>query len=209
MKTLKPTLLIDAPHIGEGAVLEVDTHLTGNDTLALICHPNPKAGGDMNNKVITALYRFYKEHGINTVRFNYRGVGKSSGIIEYGNGEYLDSLHVLNWAIHQTHAKQLLLAGFSFGGFIACRVANHILTTPFDIQLNKLTLIAPSVEKNDPTGLILPNDTLMIYSDDDDFVSPACMNQFAQQFHIKQKIIHNAGHFFHGQLSLLKEHLEI
>lgn len=209
MKTLKPTLLIDATHIHETAVLEVDAHFTDSDTLALILHPNPKAGGDMNNKVVTTLYRFCKENNFNTVRFNYRGVGKSSGHIEYGNGEYLDSLCVLKWAINQTQAKQLWLAGFSFGGFIACRVANDILTTPFDIELNKLTLIAPSIEKNDPTGLVLPKETLMIYGDKDEFVKPASMNDFADEFNIRQKIIANATHFFHAQLGELKSYLEI
>lgn len=209
MKTLKPTLLIDAPHIHDNAVLEVDAHFNDSDTLALILHPNPKAGGDMNNKVITTLYRFCKENHMNTVRFNYRGVGKSSGQIEYGNGEFLDSLCVLNWAITQTHAKKLWLAGFSFGGFIACRVANEILTTNIDIHLHQLTLIAPSIEKNNPAGLLLPKDTLMIYGDKDEFVSPDSMNKFAHEFQLRQKIIANATHFFHAQLGELKSCLEI
>ena len=61
MNTLKPTTLIPAKHINNDAVLEVDAHWTKSDTLALICHPNPKAGGTMNNKVVTTLYRFCKE----------------------------------------------------------------------------------------------------------------------------------------------------
>ncbi|UZA28745.1 hypothetical protein LP097_07105 [Moraxella bovis] len=118
MKNLKPTTLILAPHMGDNAVLEVDAHWANSDTLAVILHPNPKAGGTMNNKVVTTLYRFCKENGMDTVRFNYRGVGRSSGEIEYGNGEYLDSLCVLDWALQQTNAKTLWLAGFSFGDLL-------------------------------------------------------------------------------------------
>ncbi|WP_066799859.1 alpha/beta hydrolase [Moraxella oblonga] len=209
MKTLKPTLLIDARHIHENAVLEVDAHFNDSDTLSLILHPNPKAGGDMNNKVVTTLYRFCKENNMNTVRFNYRGVGKSSGNIEYGNGEFLDSLCILNWAINQTKAKKLWLAGFSFGGFIACRVANELATKNLNITLDKLTLIAPSIEKNDPSGLVLPKDTLVIYGDKDEFVRPSSMNDFVYEFNLRQKIVNNATHFFHGQLNQLKDSLEI
>lgn len=205
MKTLKPTTLIPAPHIDENAVLEVETHWTDSEMLALILHPNPKAGGDMNNKVITTLYRACREQGMNVVRFNYRGVGRSSGQIEYGNGEFLDSLCVLDWALTNTKVKQIWLAGFSFGGFIACRVADDILKNRTDVNLTQLTLIAPSIEKNSPAGLTLPNNTLMIYADDDEFVSPKAMADFADEFGVRSKIMQGAGHFFHGRLGELKE----
>lgn len=209
MKSLKPTTLISALHIDDTGVLEVDAHLTGDDTLALLLHPNPKAGGDMNNKVVTALYRFCKEQGMNTMRFNYRGVGQSSGEIEYGQGEYLDSLCVLDWALNQTCAKKLWLAGFSFGGFIACRVADKVAREYQNLTLQKLTLIAPSIEKNDPTGLVLPTDTLMIYGDQDEFVRPSSMASFGDEFGIRTKVIKGVGHFFHGQLGDLKDLLEV
>lgn len=208
MKTLKPTTLIPAPHIDKNAVLEAETHWTDSDTLALILHPNPKAGGDMNNKVITTVYRACREWGMNVVRFNYRGVGQSSGQIEYGEGEFLDSLCVLDWALPHTKASKVWLAGFSFGGFIACRVADEILKNRTDIHLTQLTLIAPSIEKNDPTGLVLPENTLMIYADDDEFVSPEAMADFASKFAIQSKIMSGAGHFFHGRLSELKTLLD-
>lgn len=207
MYSLKSTT-IQAPHIAPDGVLEVDAHFARQDTLALILHPNPKAGGTMNNKVVTTLYRFCREHEMDVVRFNYRGVGKSSGQIEYGQGEFLDSLWVLDWALTQSQTRRIWLAGFSFGGFLACRVADKILTHYHDVKLQKLTLIAPSVERHDPTRLHLPKDTLMIYGDQDEFVSPIAMQQFAQSFEIRQKCILGASHFFHGQLAALKQALE-
>lgn len=209
MRTLKPTTLIAARHMGETAVLEVDANMNEGDVLALILHPNPKAGGDMNSKVVTTLYRFCRDHGMDVVRFNYRGVGKSSGQIEYGQGEYLDTLCVLEWALTQSRAKTLWLAGFSFGGFIACRVADYLLCHRPEIRLQKLTLIAPSIEKNNPSGLILPKDTLMIYGDQDEFVKPSSMADFAEEFHVRSKIMSDTGHFFHGRLGELKTMLEV
>lgn len=209
MKNLKPITLIPALHMGNDGVLEAETSFADSDTLALILHPNPKAGGDMNNKVITTLFRFCREHGMNVVRFNYRGVGESSGQIEYGDGEFFDSLCVLDWALAQTGVKKIWLAGFSFGGFIACRVADKILSDYPDLVIQQLTLIAPSVEKNNPKGLTLPKATLMIYGDQDEFVKPNIMADFADDFGINTKVMNEAGHFFHGRLSELKALLQI
>lgn len=207
----KPTQLIDANHIFMGAKLQIDAHWHDSaDTLALILHPNPKAGGTMDNKVITTLYRFCRNNNMSVVRFNYRGVGASDGQVEYGEGEFLDSICVLKWALMQTAATRLWLAGFSFGGFVACRLADELLSNPsYNIQLHKLTLIAPSIEKNDPTGLVLPDNTLVIYGDNDEFVAPASMAKFAERFNVRQKIMSGATHFFHGRLGELTQLLEI
>lgn len=208
------TTLIPATHLGENGVLEVDAIWQG-DVLSVICHPNPKAGGDMNNKVITTLYRFCREQGMSTVRFNYRGVGRSSGVIEYGDGEFLDTLAVLNWAIKHANEqgifpKKLWLFGFSFGGFVACRVADFLTKNPIiapdKIALDKLVLIAPSIEKNDPTGLTLdPTKTHVIYGSQDEWVSPDNMAKFADDFGLSKTVMTDAGHFFTGRLSDLKQ----
>lgn len=209
MKLLRPTTLIPAPHLGTQGVLEVDSLWQDSQTLALICHPNPKAGGDMTSKVVTTLFGFGRDTGMNVVRFNYRGVGRSGGQIQYGDGEFVDTCHVLHWAVQQTGATRLWLAGFSFGGFVACRVADKILTKPMGIALDRLILIAPSIEKNDPTGLKLDGKrTLIIYGDKDEFVSPDSMAKFAHEFGLSHKIIPDATHFFHGKLSHLKATLE-
>lgn len=206
MKNPIKTQLIPAPHLGDGGVLEVEARWQ-SETLVLFCHPNPKAGGTMNNKVITTAYRQYHEMGMSVVRFNYRGVGASSGQIEYGDGEVMDTRHVLHWALtfaknHKVTLKHLYLCGFSFGGFVACRVADYLYDNPL-IDLQKLILIAPSVVYNDPTGLRLPDHTLMIYGDHDEWVSPDGMADFAHQFNIKSHIISGAGHFFDGRLKEL------
>lgn len=211
MKNQTPTRLISAPHLGHDGVLEVDALWQDSDKLALLCHPNPLAGGNMLNKVVATMYRFARDHKMSVVRFNYRGVGKSSGRIQYGVGEFVDTLCVLSWALQQTQAQKLWLGGFSFGGFIACRLADVLLTTRrFDVVLDKLTLIAPSVEKNNPTTLVLDKQrTRLIYANDDEFVSPDSMANFARQFDIHKVVVPQAGHFFHGKLSQLYQLLEV
>lgn len=198
MKGKKITQLVPASHLGNGGVLEIDALWQDSDKLALLCHPNPLAGGNMLNKVVTTMYRFARDRGMNVLRFNYRGVGQSSGAIEYGEGEFIDTMHILEWALQQTQAQKLWLGGFSFGGFIACRLADMLLTTQrSDVILDKLTLIAPSVEKNNPTGLVLDKQrTKLIYADNDEFVSPNSMANFAHQFDIHNVIVPQAGHFF-------------
>ncbi len=216
IRPLKPTQLIPAPHIMTGGVLEVDATFTDSDTLALLLHPNPKHGGNMMSKVITTMHRHYREQGMNVVRFNYRGVGHSSGEIEYGQGEFLDALCVLSWALSQTSARQLCLGGFSFGGFLACQVADVVLTGQApngfnlpDVKLVKTVLVAPSIEKNDPTGLVLdPKVTTVIYGNKDEFVKPSSMYDFSTKFELSYQVVPNATHFFHGQLGELKQTLQ-
>ena len=82
------------------------------------------------------------------------------------------------------------------------------MLTDRDVNLQKLTLIAPSVERNDLTGLKLPTDTLVIYGDQDEFVRPSSMADFADEFGIRSKVMTGASHFFHGRLSELKELIE-
>ncbi len=213
MKIQKPTILIPAKHIAKDAVLEVDYTWKNSKHLAIICHPNPKVGGNMLSKVVTNLYRFYRDKNINVVRFNYRGVGKSSGNIEYGQGEFIDALCVLNWAINQTNAAYLHISGFSFGGFIACLLSNEILENKLNnyknIQLEKTILVAPSIEKNNPEGLKFNKEnTFVIYGNKDEFINPNNIEKFSELFGLKPIKIEGATHFFNGKQEDLKNVLE-
>lgn len=209
------TILIDAPH----GVLEVDAiWQDGNrqptDMLAIICHPNPLGGGNMTNKVVSTMYRFCRDAGIDVVRFNYRGVGRSSGVSEYGDGEFMDTQTVLKWATTKTNARKLWLGGFSYGGFVACRMADlishhHKMGGDFSgLHLANLALIAPSVVRNDTNNLILQADNaFVIYGDKDELVAPKALRQFADERKFGQVVMADAGHFFHGRLTDLKQAL--
>lgn len=204
-------MLIDAPH----GVLEVDAiwqdgDRQPSDMLALICHPNPLDGGTMNNKVVSTMYRFCRDAGMDVVRFNYRGVGRSTGVSEYGDGEFVDAQTVLAWALTKTRARRLWIGGFSFGGFVACRMADLIHGSPVfdDVSLDNLALIAPSIVRNDASQLsIEANNTFVIYGDKDELVAPSLLQQFANERGFDSAVMPDVGHFFHGKLTDLKNAL--
>lgn len=209
--------LIPAP----AGVLEVDALWQQNnpndpntDTVALLCHPNPLFDGTMNNKVVTTMYRFARDSGMHVVRFNFRGVGQSTGEHDYAEGEVVDAMTVLQWIAEQTNARKLWLGGFSFGGYVTARVAEQVLEASHiwdvsDFEITKIALIAPSVEKNDSSDIQLPADkTFEIYGNADEVIDPKNMQAFAEQLGIAVSVVDGAGHFFHGRLSELKGLLE-
>lgn len=213
----KKNILIKAP---EG-VLEVDAlWQNGNpldestDTVALLCHPNPLHGGAMTNKVVTTMYRFARDTGFHVVRFNFRGVGASSGEHDYAKGEVIDAISVLQWIQEQTNARKLWLGGFSFGGYVTARVAETLMLSAHiwgleDFDLQKVALIAPSVVNNDTSDLSLPTlKTFVIYGNDDEVVDPDAIAAFASTMEVCVDVMPKVGHFFHGKLGELKQLIE-
>lgn len=209
--------LIKAP----AGVLEVETlwqndnpNDAATDTMAVLCHPNPLFEGTMNNKVVTTMYRFARDAGMHVVRFNFRGVGQSTGDHDYAVGEVEDALTVIQWATAQSNARKIWLGGFSFGGYVTARVAEQLLTSPQvwgleEVTISQVALIAPSVEKNDTSDLTLPTDkTFEIYGNQDEVIAPASMQDFAEKMGLDVSIVDGAGHFFHGKLGELKKLLE-
>ena len=209
--------LIPAP----AGVLEVDALWQKDDpnhpdvdTVALLCHPNPLFEGTMNNKVVTTMYRFARDSGMHVVRFNFRGVGQSTGEHDYADGEVIDAMTVLQWIAGQTSARKVWLGGFSFGGYVTARAAEQLLVSPHiwglsDFEIDKVALIAPSIEKNNADNIDLPiADTFEIYGNADEVIDPANMQAFAERLGIAVSVVDGAGHFFHGRLSELKQLLE-
>ncbi|WP_296405863.1 alpha/beta fold hydrolase [Psychrobacter sp.] len=217
MKINSQNLLIDGP----AGKLEVEALWQNNDPqdintkrFALLCHPNPLFDGTMKNKVVTTLYNFARDEGMHVVRFNFRGAGKSTGEHDYAVGEIEDAMAVLQWICNQTLATQVWLGGFSFGGYIITRVAEQLLVTPHiwgltDLEIVKVVLIAPSVENNDASDVMLPTQkTIEIYGDEDNVIRPEVMKKFAEDKQIKSYVVEGAGHFFHGRLTDIKYLLE-
>lgn len=172
--------------------------------LALICHPHPLFGGTMHNKVVYTLAKALKDLGVRTLRFNFRGVEKSEGSYAEGNGETEDLIAVLAWARHVRPQDALWLAGFSFGGYVATRVAS---THP---DVKQLITIAPGVESFDFTQFKTPHcPWLVIQGEKDEIVSPVAVYQMVEQQTPPPHLVRipNAGHFFHGQLGELRQSL--
>ena len=165
--------------------------------LAVICHPHPLQGGTMDNKVVTTIARALTQRGWRVVRFNYRGVGGSAGAWDEGRGEVDDALAVI--AAHRVAGEALVLGGFSFGGYIAASAAAKL---PEGEKAQRLVLVAPSTVKH--TAPPVPDDTLLIHGEADDVVALSASMDWARPQALPVVVVPGAGHFFHGQLMLLK-----
>ena len=165
--------------------------------VAVICHPHPQHGGTLDNKVAQTLARAMLQLGYRAVRFNFRGVGASAGAWDEGRGEIDDALAVI--AAQRAPGLPLVLAGFSFGGYVAAAAAARL---PADAAAARLVLVGPSTEKQDVPPV--PADTLVIHGEQDDVVPLAATLAWARPQSLPVVVIPGGGHFFHGQLGLLK-----
>jgi alpha/beta superfamily hydrolase len=165
--------------------------------LAVVCHPHPLHGGTMDNKVVQTVARALAQRGWRTVRFDYRGVRDSAGSYDEGRGETDDALAVI--AAHRVLGEPLVLGGFSFGGFVAASAATRL---PAGEQARSLVLVGPSTANFQVPAV--PPETLVIHGEHDDVVPLAATLDWARPQALPVIVVPGAGHFFHGQLGLLK-----
>lgn len=91
----------------------------------LICHPHPLYGGTMHNKVVFKVAQTFQSLGVPALRFNFRGVGHSTGVYDEGRGELEDTRYALEFLSRRYPGLPVILAGFSFGAYVGLRVAAH------------------------------------------------------------------------------------
>lgn len=178
----------------------------GRDRKALgfVCHPHPLYGGTMTNKVVTTLVKTFQHQGLTTVRFNFRGVGKSEGAFDQGVGELDDLLAVIKWVQKEYPTQEIWLAGFSFGAFIATK-ASTMLTA------KTLVTVAPPVERFPMDDLSPVVDKwVLVQGEKDDVVAAPQVLAWAESRKPQPEIVRfpEAGHFFHGQLGELRAKIE-
>ena len=114
-------LLIPAPHGHLEAIYRPGDNQSSH--VAVVLHPHPQFGGTMHNKVVFRTAKALEQAGYAVLRFNYRGVGQSTGSYDNAKGEADDARVALDYLLdHQTRAKEVVVAGFSFGAAIALRV---------------------------------------------------------------------------------------
>jgi uncharacterized protein len=193
---------------GSAGNLEGIAHLPDDEpqAIAVVAHPLPTMGGTMENKVVTTLAKTFAELGFAALRFNFRGVGSSAGTFDSGNGEVEDMRAVIEYAQQTFGELPLVLSGFSFGGYVAARVAQHLHPQP-----HRLVLIAPAVGRSVPafensTGMPhVPHGTLVIHGDKDEVVPFSDVMDWARQQHLPIVVLPEAEHFFHGRLNQIRE----
>jgi alpha/beta superfamily hydrolase len=162
--------------------------------IALIAHPHPLHGGTMDNKVVTTLAKTFSRLGLAAFRLNFRGVGKSAGEFDQGIGETEDMLALAGHARRELGNLPVMLAGFSFGAYVQTRVLERL-------EARRLVLVAPAVKRFE-VGAV-PADTLVIHGEQDEVVPLADVLDWARPQNLPLTVVPGAGHFFHGQLTLL------
>jgi len=173
--------------------------------LALICHPNPVKGGTMLNKVVSTLQRTARDAGYSTLRFNYRGVGASAGTHDMVEGEVDDAEASLRWLMAQQPGLPLTLLGFSFGGFVAGRLAARLEAE--GVALQRLVMVAPAVSRLLDRPLAERCELTIIQPEQDEVIDAESVYAFSAGLQRPHELLKVAecGHFFHGKLVELKE----
>lgn len=173
--------------------------------VAVIAHPHPLFGGTMDNKVVQTMARAFVQAGFTAVRFNFRGVGASAGAYDEGRSETQDMLAV----IAQTcpAGTPLCIAGFSFGAFVASHAISAVSTAEYaQAAIEKIVLVGTAASRFAvaPIPADLHERTLVIHGEADDTVPLASVMDWARPQLLPVTVVPAGGHFFHGQLPLLK-----
>ncbi len=180
-----------------------DAALAGTQArgVAVIAHPHPLFGGTMDNKVVQTLARAFVASGWTAVRFNFRGVGESEGAHDEGRGEADDMRAVIEQVAPD---GVLAIAGFSFGAFVAMNTLGALWQVR-DVQ--RVALVGASVARVPPGPLpeAAHERTLMVHGELDDTVPLAAVLDWARPQSLPVTVVPGGGHFFHGQLPLLKQ----
>jgi hypothetical protein len=180
---------------------------TPNAPIALMLHPHPQHGGTMNNKVVYSLYQAFQRQGFSVLRFNFRGVGRSQGKFDRGEGELSDAAAALDWLQSwNQNATQCWIAGFSFGAWIGMQL---LMRRP---EISGFISVAPPANVYDFSFLApCPSSGLMVQGDQDTVVPQEAVAKLVQKLShqrgikIDYRVIPGASHFFNEHLDTLAE----
>lgn len=178
--------------------------------IALMLHPHPQHGGTMNNKVVYTLFHAYVRQGFSVLRFNFRGVGRSQGSFDRGEGELSDAASALDWLqTYNQGATACWIAGFSFGAWIGMQL---LMRRP---EITGFVSIAPPANMHDFSFLApCPSSGLIIQGDQDDVVPEPAVAKLVAKLSsqrgitIDYRLIPGAGHFFQNEMAILEGHID-
>jgi alpha/beta superfamily hydrolase len=168
--------------------------------VAVIAHPHPQFGGTMDNKVVQTLARAFVQSGWTAVRFNFRGVGQSEGAWDEGRGEIDDMLAVVEQA---APAGPVALAGFSFGAYVTTHAVQALWAKR---EVRSVVLVGTATSRFPAAQLPAEAHgcTQVVHGEADDTVPLASVLDWARPQLLPVTVVPGGGHFFHGQLPLLK-----
>jgi hypothetical protein len=181
-----------------------------NAPIALLLHPHPEHGGTMNNKVIFHMYHAFTRRGFSALRFNFRGVGRSQGKFDRGEGELRAAAAALDWMQgHNPNAAGCWIAGFSFGAWIGMQL---LMRRP---EIQGFISVAPPANIYDFGFLApCPSSGMIIHGDHDTVVPKEAVAKLVDKLNSQRgisidfRIIKGADHFFYDYLDTLVGHVE-
>lgn len=169
--------------------------------IAVICHPLPTGGGTLHNKVVFRAARGLENANVATLRFNFRGVGTSGGKFDNGDGEQDDVTAAIEWARRKHPDKVLIVGGFSFGAWVATRVACD------RTDVDAMFLLGTPVNKYDFSYLrSCERPMLFIHGTQDEHGDAAKLEKLVQGIRNAESVtVTGADHFFTKQLEAVEE----
>jgi len=171
--------------------------------VALVLHPHPLGGGTMHNKVVFRAAAGLNDAGLTTLRINFRGVGQSSGVHDFGNGEVEDVKAGLDYLAQNYPDQSITVCGFSFGARMGMEIGSN------DERVKLLISIGTPLSKYDFDFLKdCRKPLLLVHGDRDEFGDVeelrALVNSISGKVPVKLVVIPGTGHFFEGHLDELK-----
>ncbi len=194
----------DSPVLFKSEGLSIEGRLGAGDMrkAVLISHPHPQYGGNMQNPVVQSITAVYQKKGYTSLRYNFRGVGKSQGAYGKGRGELRDLLAAFAF-LQAKGFSEIDLAGYSFGAWVTALAAGKI-------QAGAVILVAPPAAMMDfsQTGAISAL-KLVLAGSEDEFAPPQRVEPLIRRWNPEARfsIIRGADHFFFGYLDELTAQL--
>lgn len=169
---------------------------------AVVCHPHPLYGGTLHNKVTHRVASTLRDLGAATLRFNFRGVGRSEGWHDQGVGELEDARAAWRYARQRWPGARRWLAGFSFGSWIAARLASE------ESDVERLLLVAPSIQRGNFAAMHRTTVPKVVVQGGADDICPPQVLEAEWPYWSEPKrlvIVEGAGHFFDRKLDALSD----
>jgi len=178
-----------------------------NPPIALVLHPHPLGGGSMQDRVTVQLYRIFMERGFSTLRFNFRGVGRSQGTFDSGIGELSDAAAAIDWMqTMNPEARITWVAGYSFGAWIAMQL---LMRRP---EIDGFIAVSPPVTHYDLSFLApCPASGLIVYGNKDTVSPPDDVERIVTRIRTQKnikvdyKMVEGANHFYLNHLEQVEK----
>ena len=177
--------------------------------VAMILHPHPQSGGTMNNRIVQELYKTFVRRGFATLRFNFRGVGKSQGEFDSGIGELADAATALDWLqTSNPTASQCWVAGYQFGAWIGMQL---LMRRP---ETDGFVSVSPPTNIQDFSFLApCPASGLILHGGGDNVTTPVEVERVVAKLRtqkgisIAYELVEGANHYWSNHLSAVESHV--